>query len=63
MSEVLYIRVDPELKRRIEDHLRDPVTGGLQQGAISHLGRRLFTLWCDEQDNNPKKASGGELGE
>lgn len=47
LSETIYIRVDPELKRRVEEKLRDPVTGGLPYGALSHLGRTLLTEWLD----------------
>ncbi len=47
LSETIYIRVDSELKRRVEEKLRDPVTGGLPYGALSHLGRSLLIKWLD----------------
>jgi hypothetical protein len=55
LSETIYIRVDPELKRKVEHYLRDPVTKGLQHGALSHLGRRLFTQWILDQEKMDKK--------
>lgn len=50
LSETIYIRVDPDLKRRVEEKLRDPVTKGLPYGALSLLGRQLFTEWLDQPE-------------
>ena len=50
LSETIYIRVDPELKRRVEEQLCDPVTKGLPYGALSLLCRRLLTEWVEQQE-------------
>ena len=50
MSETIYLRVDPELKRRVEEQLRDPATKGLPYGALSLLCRQLLTEWVEEQE-------------
>ncbi len=55
MSETIYLRVDPDLKRRVEEQLRDPVTEGLPYGALSHLCRTLLIEWLEKQKPKKKK--------
>lgn len=55
LSETIYLRVDPDLKRRVEEELRDPVTKGLPYGALSHLLRTLLIEWLEKQKRAKKK--------
>ena len=43
--EPLYVRITAELKRKVEDKLRDPDTGILRYGALSRLIRELLEKW------------------
>lgn len=45
------VSLDPELMRRVKQHLRDPVRQRTQYGALSRLIEALLWGWVREQDN------------